>query len=490
MTKILYKLAKSLIFSIFILVGITYLLFFIGVKASSISIDTDIHYDVLQIWIPGSEKRKIRKRIQELKKHVMSEAEGTVSTRELLTQEILQSVQDDIVRLVIAHTRLKQGAEAIAVWETNKPYLINSESDPSASLRVALLQYALACAYFYKGDMKKSLEFFDAYLDKYPDDLSANLNYASILISTKRELDDAFKRTKRMIKLYPDCPASYFRIGQALVAKKKYPEAISYLNHVDNSDKTVLHKARALIDQIRNNGLDQTYWNWFSKTIRLDLGYSPTAHLAIRDELFNRLKRTLLLTGSAIVISIVLAFPIGLLSAYRPYSVGSSITIWSIYIFSGIPVFLLGYLAYQLFSPRPGTSAYFLFMAVCLAFGNGLFSQISKSTNQEVKEILSKNFIIAVRARHANEFVHLIKNLAMPLLTIIAARLPLMLSGTIIVEYIFNYRGVGSWILDAAQKQDFPVLLTTTATLAGIVLVVNLLKDFCHALIDTRLAND
>jgi len=347
---------------------------------------------------------------------------------------------------------------------------------------------------YYRGDAEGAVKSYESYLKREPEDILAMLNLASILIG-RGKIDRAYELCREAYFLKPESALVNLRMGEVLIARKKYRKAMRVLGKTrnlasqlnQNERKWLINKADRLTNRLRDKGLDLSYLGWLNNMLKGNLGISTTSGRPVKEELSAKFKRTIIITMGALIFSIALAIPIGITSANNPNALLSRISTTFVYGISGIPVFLLGIIALKWFKPPIKEFSYYLSMIVCLAFGNGLMSEISKLTKEEATAVLSKDFMIAVKARNASAFKHLGKNLLIPITTIIISKLPLLLSGAIIIEIVFSYQGMGIWILDAAQNKNLPVLLPAITCLVLVVCVAKVLKDILYAVVDPRI---
>jgi len=347
---------------------------------------------------------------------------------------------------------------------------------------------------YYRGDGEKAVEVYESHLKEQPEDILAMLNLASILIG-RGKIAKAYNLCRKASSLQSENPLVYIRMGEVLTAKKQYRKAIYNLEKArdlalqlpQNARKSVISRADRLMNKLRDKGLNLSYPGWFGNLLRGNLGRSTTSGRPVRQELTVKLKRTIIIAMGALIFSIVLAIPTGIVAAFGGGNAMLSRFLTTlVYSVSGIPVFLLGLIVLKWFKTMTGIS-YYLSMMACLAFGNGLMSEISKLTKEEATAILDKDFMIAVKARNASAFKHLSKNLLIPVATIIISKLPLLLTGAIIIEIVFNYQGIGIWILNAAQNKNLPVLLPAITSLVLIVCIAKIVKDILYAVVDPRL---
>ena len=127
-----------------------------------------------------------------------------------------------------------------------------------------------------------------------------------------------------------------------------------------------------------------------------------------------------------------------------------------------------------------------LLAVICIALGDGLFTDLFNTLRSELIQVQNAQFMNAIRAKGANPLPHLFKNLIVPTLSVFTARLPLVLSAVVVVEYIFTLSGSGYLLIQAAQKRDLPVLVGVSLFFILAVVISNLLLDVIKAKIDPR----
>ena len=128
----------------------------------------------------------------------------------------------------------------------------------------------------------------------------------------------------------------------------------------------------------------------------------------------------------------------------------------------------------------------FLFAVIAITLGDGLFTDLLNALRAELQSLKSAQFMNAIRAKGASPRPHLIKNLIVPTLSIFTARLPLVLSAVVIVEYIFNLDGSGYMLLQAAKSRDVPVVVGVSLFFILSVILMNLILDLVKANVDPR----
>ncbi|BCQ35591.1 MULTISPECIES: ABC transporter permease [Erwinia] len=252
------------------------------------------------------------------------------------------------------------------------------------------------------------------------------------------------------------------------------------------------------------------YLRWASRAMVGDFGYSLQSGAPVLTLIGERVFNTLLLAGSSLLITLIVALPLGIyLGLRRGATADIAVSLLSFVILS-IPVFFIAILLVKVFAmnlrwfPVSGVSTlgshltgfdhivdvakHLVLPAVTLALGNiAIFSRYLRSS---ISELINQNFIKALFARGMRRsgviYPHLLKNAAKPLITVVGMEIPALLSATLLTEIIFNWPGIGRLSFDAIQSRDFPLLMGIVLFLAVITLAINILADILYALADPR----
>lgn len=263
-------------------------------------------------------------------------------------------------------------------------------------------------------------------------------------------------------------------------------------------------------------GLDQPllvqYGRWLAAAARGDWGRSISAGQPAATVLRERLGATALLVAAAVLIEHALALPLGLLAAARAGGwVDRAIRIGSLVLYA-VPVFWLGLAALELLGVRAGlfplgqmrSDAYPSLAPLgrlgdllhhlalpALVLGLARFGGAVRFLRHGLLEVLSQDYVRAARARGLSRarvlWVHAFPNAVGPLIQRLGLSLPQLLSGSLLVEVVFAWPGMGRATFVAVLERDYPILLAATA-LAGVLVVAgSLVADLLHAWVDPRL---
>jgi peptide/nickel transport system permease protein len=244
------------------------------------------------------------------------------------------------------------------------------------------------------------------------------------------------------------------------------------------------------------------FGRWFWEMLQGNLGYSFHRNEPVADILRSRAGPTLLLMGSAMLVAILVAIPLGLLAAIRRNGVFDYAASAFSITFIAVPGFFTSLGAIYLFAvrlrwlPAGGMELGSVSEAVrhlalpVLVLSMSLMGVYMRYTRQAALEVLSEPYITAARARGAPaRWVigkHVLKNAAIPIATVTIVQIPILVSGAIVTETIFAWRGAGRVVFDSITTRDFPVIIGFTMVVAIVVVLSQLVLDILVAWLDPR----
>ena len=261
------------------------------------------------------------------------------------------------------------------------------------------------------------------------------------------------------------------------------------------------------VEAVRHEfGLDRSfpvrYGAWIARIARGDFGTSLRSGRPVAQELWDTGWRTLLLTGSAMALTLLFSSVTAYLSATDRNRTWASVLTAAGYALSGVPVYWLGYVViyvattrFDVFPVMSGTStsgawAMFLVPVLVLGLGNGTVSEVTRHLQGHLETVLTEDYIRTARAKGARLWRHLYKDgFVMPLSSLVASKTPYMLGGAVIVEQVFNWPGMGRLAWQAALDRDYPVLLGITLVAALVVRVGHMLKEATQVAVNPQLAS-
>ncbi|MFP5316667.1 MAG: ABC transporter permease [Acidimicrobiia bacterium] len=251
-------------------------------------------------------------------------------------------------------------------------------------------------------------------------------------------------------------------------------------------------------------GLDRPlpvqYVRWLGDALRGDLGESWTTGRRVATSVRERLPRSALLAGTALLLSVVIAVPLGVLAAYRHDTAVDQLCRVGTLLAASLPVFLVAYLLILYLGVRAkvfpvfgfGSAASLALPALTLALGSA--GSLTRFTRAAVLDVLSTPYLRAGRAKGASTlrllFGHALRNAALPVVTVIGLSLAGLLGGAFVVEWIFNWPGLGTLAVEAVNGKDYPVIQGFVLVTAAGYVLVNFVTDLAYAALDPRVRLD
>jgi peptide/nickel transport system permease protein len=263
----------------------------------------------------------------------------------------------------------------------------------------------------------------------------------------------------------------------------------------------------------RNLGLDDPivvqYARWAGRLLRGDAGTSLSNSRPVSMLIGQRFGATATLALAALGLALVIAIPIGVISAVRRNGWFDRIATVVAFMGVSIPNFWLGIMMIILFSvtlgwlPSGGTGAsgggdlltrlkHLVMPAIVL--GTSTMAQLTRYTRSSMITVLREDYVRTARAKGMPEHRvlsrHALRNGLIPVLTIVGVLLPRLFSGAAITESIFSWPGLGRLAVDAARQRDFPVIMALTLVVSALVILASLVVDLLYAVIDPRIRYD
>jgi peptide/nickel transport system permease protein len=263
--------------------------------------------------------------------------------------------------------------------------------------------------------------------------------------------------------------------------------------------------------QRRQLGLDQPlpvrYGVWLRETVQGNLGFSYLDRQPVSKKMGERLWPTLTLMTAAQIIALAIAVPLGVLSAVRQYTkIDFTVTVIA-FLAVSIPNFFLALggiyvLAVKLDvvptagmgtmgSPAAFLDALHHLLLPASVLGFSLAAPLIRYIRSSMLEVLYQDYVQVARAKGLAERAvilrHALRNSLIPVVTVIALNLPNLVGGTVVIEVIFAWPGMGTLVLNAVRALDYPVIMATNLIIAVAILLANLLADVTYAMLDPRI---
>jgi peptide/nickel transport system permease protein len=273
----------------------------------------------------------------------------------------------------------------------------------------------------------------------------------------------------------------------------------------------------AITEAVRENirkslGLDQPlpvrYVKWLLAFIQGDMGYSFTSRSPVFNLILQRLPTTLWIVGSAYIFGILIAFPLGIISAVKRYSwLDKFISIFSLLGFS-LPTFVTGLLLIILFSVQLNWLPSFYNSTLKIDDFNSFVEQIKQSimpvavltlyqgamlmrfVRSSVSEEIPQEYVKTALAKGLTNFSvlinHIVRNALIPIVTLIALDIPSIFTGALVTEQVFRVPGIGALLIDSISRSDTPVVMAITFIYAILIVIFNLIADLTYSFLDPR----
>ncbi|HUZ02925.1 MAG TPA: ABC transporter permease [Thermomicrobiaceae bacterium] len=266
--------------------------------------------------------------------------------------------------------------------------------------------------------------------------------------------------------------------------------------------------------QIRHNlGLDDPvpvrYAKWFTSVLHGDFGYSFTSRSPVSGLIKGRLVTTLIVIGLAYLISVLLAIPIGVISAVKQYSVFDNLATTIAFIGFSLPTFFTGLLFIILFSIELGWLPFIYSTTISTRGLAGVWVHIKQAimpvavlalfqtaaltryVRASMLECIHLDYVRTARAKGLPQGTviarHAMRNALIPVVTIIALSVPGIFTGAVVTEQIFRVPGIGSLLISSIYASDTPVVMAIAFIFAVLVVLFNLVADVVYGVLDPRI---
>ncbi|MDJ0781544.1 MAG: ABC transporter permease [Desulfosarcinaceae bacterium] len=257
------------------------------------------------------------------------------------------------------------------------------------------------------------------------------------------------------------------------------------------ADKDALRHALGL-----HRPLGNQYLSYLGDLCRGDLGLSIHSRRPVLTEIGERFPATVELMLGAMLVALLMALPLGIISALKPYGWLDGASMLISFLGISIPNFWLGPMLIILFSIQlgwlpvneRGGLEHLILPAITL--GTAMAAMLSRMIRASLLEVLDEEYITNARAKGLPErlviFKHALRNALIPVITIIGLQVGVLLSGAIITEAIFDWPGLGSLLLEGIYSRNYPLVQGCILVIATVYVLVNLLTDIAYAWADPR----
>lgn len=258
-------------------------------------------------------------------------------------------------------------------------------------------------------------------------------------------------------------------------------------------------------------GLDQPvyiqYLSWLKEFLHGNMGFSYTSYRPVSDMITERIGATLSLTVTAILLSYLVGIPLGLISALKPYSLRDYSVSTAAFVMTGVPGFFLGMILIYIFAVKlkllpfggmydsSGSNSisvvirHLILPAAAIAIPE--IGKVMRHVRSNMLEVMNEDYVRTARAKGVREsavvIVHAFRNTLIPIVTVLSGSIPFMIGGSVVVEKVFGWPGLGTLMINSITSRDYPVIMGISVVIAIVVLVTNLLVDILYAYLDPRI---
>jgi peptide/nickel transport system permease protein len=306
-----------------------------------------------------------------------------------------------------------------------------------------------------------------------------------------------------------------------------------WIRALPGSPATALLGERATAEQIEaineqyglNDPIWEQYWRYVQSLLEFDFGQSVTTRRPVLDEFLERFPATIELAVAAMFFSIVVGIPLGFLAAKRYRRFFDHFSLFASLLGISIPIFVLAIILKYVFAVRLGwlptvgrvsvlidlehpTNFYVIDAIVtgnwealwdviqhlilpAIALGSIPLAIITRITRASVLDVQNEDYVRTARAKgvapRTVDMRHILRNAMLPIATIIGLQTGLLLSGAVLTETVFAWPGIGTWLVEAIETRNFPVLQGGILFIALVFVIVNLIVDVSYGFLNPRI---
>lgn len=248
-------------------------------------------------------------------------------------------------------------------------------------------------------------------------------------------------------------------------------------------------------------GLDRPMWVQYgifiSNMVRLDFGRSIHLRQPAFQVVMERIPATVELSAAAFLLAVIVAVPVGVLAAVKPYSFWDNVAMFFALIGQSAPTFFLGIMLILVLSLHlglfptggRGDPSYLVLPAITL--GANAMASIARLTRSAMLEIIHKDYIRTARSKGLPErlilFRHAFKNAAIPVVTIMGIQLGGLLGGAVVTETVFSWPGIGRLAINSIYNRDYAVVQAAVFMTAVFFVFINIVVDLVYGFLDPRI---
>jgi peptide/nickel transport system permease protein len=295
------------------------------------------------------------------------------------------------------------------------------------------------------------------------------------------------------------------RLGQAILALFILSILIFVLVRLTGDPTLLLLPEDATAADIRRLrhalGLDKSwpvqYWIFVSNAIQGDFGHSIKGQIPVGDVIKERLPYSLRLGAASLVITVIIALPLGVLAAVNKGSMLDTMAKIIAVLGQSLPMFWVGIVLIQIFAvylrllPSGGTGSVAHYILPAFTLGWWLVAGIMRLLRSSLLEVLDTEFVKLARLKGLSDgrviWKHALRNALIPVVTLGGIYMAILITAAILVETVFAWPGVGRLVYESIVFRDFPVVQAVVLMTAGFVIFTSLVVDILYAYLDPRI---
>ncbi|HET6865842.1 MAG TPA: ABC transporter permease [Solirubrobacteraceae bacterium] len=279
-------------------------------------------------------------------------------------------------------------------------------------------------------------------------------------------------------------------LARDILGNRASPQAIAQFNHDNGLDRPVWYQ----------------YWLFLDKLLHGNLGYSFQFNRSVDSLLATELPRDLVLGGLALILSVLIAIPVGIAQAVRRNRMVDHVGTGVSFLLYSMPQYAIALLLIQFLSISfhvfPAEAPQSTSALGMLSHPAGLvlpvasltlvtYAQFSRYMRSSAIDTLAQDYMRTARAKGLPERLvlsrHLLRNSLIAVVTLVGLSIPFVITGTLIIEQVFNFPGAGLEYFNAALRNDYEVMLGITVLVGLVTVIGNLLADIGYAILDPRI---
>ena len=250
--------------------------------------------------------------------------------------------------------------------------------------------------------------------------------------------------------------------------------------------------------------LPEQYTRWATQYVQGNWGVSYSSRASVRDYVFHRIPVTLGIVGSAFLLGLLIAIPVGVISAIKQYSLFDQFATTFAFLGFSLPTFFTGILLIVVFSVKLGWLPFIYDSTVhgvwahaeqsimpIVVLGLAGAASLTRFVRASMLEVISQDYVRTARAKGLREqsvvILHAMRNSLIPVVTIVALQIPEIFGGAIVTEQIFRVPGIGELLVRSIGNGDTPVVAAILLIFAFLVVMFNLLADVLYGILDPRI---